>query len=142
MSSGCPCGSLPILTLVVSPEAILSTFILISENRQARLDERRNHLDLQINLLAEQENTKTLQLLEQIAKKLGVDATTDPDVKVLEQATRPDRLLEQIDKGVKQAGQKVASLIAFFASAFEFQSVHPKRGKRFCGTSDHVFALS
>jgi uncharacterized membrane protein len=42
------------LTLVVSLEAIfLSTFILISENRQARIDERRNHLDLQINLLAE-----------------------------------------------------------------------------------------
>ena len=95
------------LTLVVSLEAIfLSTFILISENRQARIDERRNHLDLQINLLAEQENTKTLQLLEQIAKKLGVDATTDPDVKVLEQATHPDKLLEQIDKGVKQADKK------------------------------------
>jgi uncharacterized membrane protein len=61
------------LTLVVSLEAIfLSTFILISENRQARIDERRNHLDLQINLLAEQENTKTLQLLEQIANKLEV----------------------------------------------------------------------
>ena len=42
------------LTLVVSLEAIfLSTFILISENRQARIDEPRNHLDLQINLLAE-----------------------------------------------------------------------------------------
>src|SRR6185436_2928086 len=41
------------LTLVVSLEAIfLSTFILISENRQARLGDRRNLLDLQINLLA------------------------------------------------------------------------------------------
>ena len=91
------------LTLVVSLEAIfLSTFILISENRQARIDERRNHLDLQINLLAEQENTKTLQLLEQIASKLGVDAKTDPDVEVLEQATRPDKLLEQIDQSVNQ----------------------------------------
>jgi uncharacterized membrane protein len=91
------------LTLVVSLEAIfLSTFILISENRQARIDERRNHLDLQINLLAEQENTKTLQLLEQIANKLGVDAKTDPDVEVLEQATRPDKLLEQIDQSVDQ----------------------------------------
>ena len=47
-----------------------------------------------------------MQLLEQIAKKLGVDATTDPDVKVLEQATHPDKLLEQIDKGVKQADKK------------------------------------
>ena len=38
------------LTLVVSLEAIfLSTFILISQNHDARISERRNHLDLQIN---------------------------------------------------------------------------------------------
>src|SRR4029453_8683590 len=36
-------------------EAIfLSTFILISQNRQNRMSELRNHLDLQINLLSEQ----------------------------------------------------------------------------------------
>src|SRR6185295_17886521 len=45
------------LTLVVSLEAIfLSTFILISQNHDAKISERRNHLDLQINLLSEQEN--------------------------------------------------------------------------------------
>jgi uncharacterized membrane protein len=58
------------LTLVVSLEAIfLSTFIMISENRQGRLDERRSHLDLQINLLAEQENTKMLALLKRSPAK-------------------------------------------------------------------------
>jgi uncharacterized membrane protein len=52
------------LTLVVSLEAIfLSTFILISQNYDMRVGERRNQLDLQINLLAEQENTKMLQIL-------------------------------------------------------------------------------
>lgn len=92
------------LTLVVSLEAIfLSTFIMISENRQGRIDERRSHLDLQINLLAEQENTKMLTLLEAIAKKMGVDPTEDPDVEVLEQATRPERLVEQIDASIKEA---------------------------------------
>lgn len=91
------------LTLVVSLEAIfLSTFIMISENRQQRIDERRSHLDLQINLLAEQENTKTLQLLEQIARKLGVDPADDPNIAILKQATRPEKLLEQIDESVKE----------------------------------------
>jgi uncharacterized membrane protein len=94
------------LTLVVSLEAIfLSTFIMISENRQGRIDERRSHLDLQINLLAEQESTKTLKLLEAIALKLGVDPTDDPDVGVLEQATRPDKLIEQIDASIKAQEQ-------------------------------------
>jgi len=91
------------LTLVVSLEAIfLSTFIMISENRQGRIDERRSHLDLQINLLAEQENTKTLQLLAAIATKLGIDPTDDPDVAVLEQAIRPDKLIEQIDRSAEE----------------------------------------
>ena len=61
------------LTLVVSLEAIfLSIFVLISQNNLTRLSERRAHLDLQINLLAEQESTKTVALLERIAKQLGV----------------------------------------------------------------------
>ena len=46
------------LTLIVSLEAIfLSTFILISQNLDSRISERRSHLDLQLNLLSEQENT-------------------------------------------------------------------------------------
>src|SRR4030095_7541038 len=61
------------LTLIVSLEAIfLSTFILISQNHETRLSERRNQLDLQINLLTEQENTKMLTLLGRIAEKVGV----------------------------------------------------------------------
>src|SRR3954451_18055783 len=83
------------LTLVVSLEAIfLSTFILISQNHDTRLSERRNHLDLQINLLSEQENTKMLQLLDRIAAKVGVESDDDPDISVLEEATRPDKLGE------------------------------------------------
>ena len=58
------------LTLVVSLEAIfLSIFVLISQNNLTRLSERRAHLDLQINLLAEQESTKTVALLERIAQR-------------------------------------------------------------------------
>jgi uncharacterized membrane protein len=92
------------LTLVVSLEAIfLSTFIMISENRKSRIDERRSHLDLQINLLAEQENTKMLTLLEAMARKMGVDSKEDPDIEVLEQATRPEKLVEQIDTSIEDA---------------------------------------
>src|SRR6476660_5480383 len=70
------------LTLVVSLEAIfLSTFILISQNHETRLSERRNQLDLQINLLMEQENTKMLKLLERIAHKVGASTEDDPTFK-------------------------------------------------------------
>ena len=87
------------LTLTVSLEAIfLSVFILISQNRQSALSERRAQLDLQVNLLSEQENTKMLELLEKIGDKVGVDVSNDPDVQVLEEATRPKELLQQIDQ--------------------------------------------
>lgn len=86
------------LTLVVSLEAIfLSTFILISQNYEMRITERRNQLDLQINLLSEQENTKMLQLLEQIAKKVGAHVEDDPQIGALEEATRPESLVRQIE---------------------------------------------
>ena len=99
-----------LLTLAVSLEAIfLSTFILISENRQSRVDERRSHLDLQINLLAEQENTKMLKLLKEIAQKVGVESHNDPEIAVLEQATLPQKLLQQIDATVQAEGEKPAS---------------------------------
>lgn len=85
------------LTLVVSLEAIfLSSFILISQNRAATVSERRNQLDLQINLLTEQENTKMLRLLQRMADKFGVEDDDDPSLHVLEQAMRPEKLAEQI----------------------------------------------
>lgn len=97
------------LTLVVSLEAIfLSTFILISQNNSGILTERRNHLDLQINLLAEQENTKMLRMLHLIAKRVGAEIDEDPTIDVLEQATRPEALVEQI----KEAETKVTSEIS------------------------------
>jgi len=86
------------LTLVVSLEAIfLSIFLLIAENRQARVEERRSKLDLQINLLAEQETTKTMKLLHLIARKVGVEEEADEEYAVLEQVTRPEKLIAQID---------------------------------------------
>lgn len=92
------------LTLVVSLEAIfLSTFILISQNEETRITERRNALGLQINLLTEQENTKILQMLDAIAKKLGVPIDDSLTLAQLEQATHPETLARQIDRASGEA---------------------------------------
>ncbi|RYF40215.1 MAG: DUF1003 domain-containing protein, partial [Comamonadaceae bacterium] len=87
----------------VSLEAIfLSAFILISQNYEMRISDRRNQLDLQINLLTEQENTKMLQLLEAIAHKVGCGLEDDPEIRALEQATRPETLARQIEEAYRQ----------------------------------------
>ena len=94
-----------LLTLVVSLEAIfLSTFILISQNRQSLIAERRNHLDLQINLLSEQENTKMLTMLEEIHQHLGIEGS-DPDIGVLTESTEPERLVKQIERHIEHEPQ-------------------------------------
>ncbi|MEK9155369.1 MAG: DUF1003 domain-containing protein [Patescibacteria group bacterium] len=61
------------LTMVVSLEAIfLSIFVLISQNRAAKVADLREEIDLQINIEAEQEITQMLKMLERIEKKLSV----------------------------------------------------------------------
>jgi len=91
------------LTLCVSLEAIfLSSFILIQQNYEMRITERRNQLDLQINLLAEQQNTKQLQLLDRMAKKMGLYDDDDPEIEVMEQATRPETLARQIEEAIRE----------------------------------------
>lgn len=85
------------LTLVVSLEAIfLSTFILISQNHDTKISERRNHLDLQINLLSEQENTRMIEILKAIAAKLNCEIPNDPDVDSLSEETDPQKVAAQI----------------------------------------------
>src|SRR5947207_2475459 len=72
------------LTFVVSLEAIFLTIaVLISQNRMIKQADRRVHLDLQVNMLAEQQATLTLELVRRIALRLGVEPVTDPKMAAL-----------------------------------------------------------
>ena len=91
------------LTLVVSLEAIfLSTFILISQNHDSRISDRRNHLDLQINLLSEQENTKRIMMLQAIASKVGAEIENDQEMRALAQDTELEKVVELIENTDKK----------------------------------------
>lgn len=99
------------LTLVVSLEAIfLSTFILISQNHETRLNERRNHLDLQINMLSEQENTKMIELLGMIAEKVGV-SREDLELDIFQEEVKPEKLVEQIVAATATPEEKVSLIV-------------------------------
>jgi len=70
----------PFLTMTVSLEAIfLALIVLASQNRLSRQTDKRSHLDLQIDLLAEREMTAVLQLLQDIARHLDVKTTVTPE---------------------------------------------------------------
>ncbi|MBC6982685.1 DUF1003 domain-containing protein [Caulobacter sp. 17J80-11] len=86
-----------ILAMVASVEAIfLSTFVLISQNRMMADAERRNELDLQINLLAEHEITRLIALVTDIADKLGIEAARDPELRELSRDVAPEAVLDEI----------------------------------------------
>jgi len=66
-----------ILALFVASESVfLTIFVLISQNRMARQAERRSHLDLQVGMLAEQELTMMLQMLQKLCQHTGVDVNS------------------------------------------------------------------
>src|ERR1700704_1957978 len=70
----------PFLTMTVSLEAIfLALFVLASQNTLTGQADKRSHLDLQIDLLAEREMTAVLQLLQDIAQHLEVRTSGTPE---------------------------------------------------------------
>lgn len=76
---------------------------MMSQNRQARLADQRNHLALQIALLAEQEDTQTLTLLRKICEKLEIKIEGQV-TKALEQSTDPETLIRQIKEVTEDKG--------------------------------------
>ena len=64
----------PLLALLLAMEAvILASCVLIRQNRAAELAEERSHIDLQVNMLAEREITKVIQMLDRISVALRID---------------------------------------------------------------------
>jgi uncharacterized membrane protein len=88
-----------ILATAASVEAIfLSTFVLISQNRDARLAERRAQLDLHINLLAEREITTLASTVRAIAEKIGADGSKQRELDDAERRIAPEHVLDKLDK--------------------------------------------
>jgi uncharacterized membrane protein len=89
----------PFLTMIVSLESIfLVLFLLMSQNRSNGQAERRAHLDRQINLLSEGENTKMLQMLQALCSHHGLGIARDPEVEKLARQIDAAQVIEEIKK--------------------------------------------
>jgi uncharacterized membrane protein len=89
--------SFVVLAMEASVEAIfLSTFVLISQNRMAAAADKRAELNLQINLLAEHELTKLSELVVEIAQRLDIHASADPELQEVQQDIAPETVLDEI----------------------------------------------
>ena len=61
----------------------MAIFVLISQNRNSKIDDLREETHLQINLISEKEITKLMKMMEILLEKQGVDLSQDPELKKL-----------------------------------------------------------
>jgi uncharacterized membrane protein len=88
-----------LLGMIVAVEAvILSSFILMRQNRMMRRGELRDHLNLQVDLLAEKEITKVLQMVRAICGHMGLrDIMGDKEIRELSQTTSIESLSQTLE---------------------------------------------
>jgi uncharacterized membrane protein len=85
---------------IVSLGAFLTaTVVLTKQNRLAKLEEQRAHLDLKVTLMTEQKAAKLINLIEELRRDLpNVRNRVDPEAVVLQQSMDPDRVLAALDE--------------------------------------------
>jgi len=88
-----------LLTMVVSLEAIfLAIIVLISQNREARIADLREEVELYISTYAESEITKLLYLQTLLLEKSGVDVSEDKDMQEMLKNLEADKIEQQLEK--------------------------------------------
>ncbi len=96
----------PLLATFLSLEAVLLTScVLIRQSAMDRTAERRDNLELQINLLAEKESTRSLDMLHRIASHLKIPDAIDQEVSELAKETPVDEIARELREREK-TGEK------------------------------------
>ncbi len=90
------------LTMVVSLEAIfLAIIVLVSQNREARVAELRDEIELQIGTISEGELTKLINLMVLLLEKQGIKIDEDPAFKKMLKPTDSKKLQEDIEEELR-----------------------------------------
>lgn len=88
-----------LLTMVVSLEAIfLAIIVLISQNREARVAELREEVELYINTYAESEITKLIHLQMFLLKKNGIDVSKDKELQDMLKSLESEEIEAELEK--------------------------------------------
>jgi uncharacterized membrane protein len=87
-----------LLGMIVSLEGVLlTTFVLMKQNRMSKRAETRNHLNLQVDLLAEREITKVIQMLQTVCTHMGLEGQArEREVEAMSRNTAVDVLAQEL----------------------------------------------
>lgn len=96
----------PILQMGVSLFAvILSVSVLINQNRQGHVEKIRQQVEFEVNVRAEEEITKVLNMLHEIHQKLGLNSTIDKELEEMKESTDLNRIHQTLS-GEEAGGKK------------------------------------
>ena len=98
-----------LMTFIVSLEGVLiATFVLIAQNRMSRQSDERDHLNLQISLLAEQEMTMMLKLLRRVSDTLEIPAESADEERAekLSEETNVYELVKSLRRELPQSEER------------------------------------
>ncbi len=78
----------PELEMVVSLFAIvLSVSVLINQNRQGRIEKIKQQIEFEVNVRAEEEITKILNMVHEIHMKMGLENKHDHELEIMKERT-------------------------------------------------------
>lgn len=83
---------------------LMTTIVLITQNRQSKATEQRRQLDLQVNLLVEQKVTKLIALVEELRHDLPqIENRHDPEAEAMKQTVDPHQVLKTLNQMLTEA---------------------------------------
>ena len=89
---------------------LMTTVVLITQNRQGKLAERREQLDLQMSLLTEQRTAKIIDLLEELRRDMpSVRNRVDAEAEALIQTVDPHEVLATLETKLEESLEATAA---------------------------------
>lgn len=86
---------------------LMTTAVLITQNRQAKVTEQRRHLDLQITLLTERKVSKLIALVEDLRKDIpSVKDHYDTEAQAMKEPVDPHTALTSLNKTLQSAAKE------------------------------------
>jgi uncharacterized membrane protein len=90
-----------LVTIVQLFSIVLSITILISQNQETKIEMVRQQMDFEINVRAEQEITKILQMIEVIHAELGI-AKADKELEQMKEAIDISEVKEDVEQAIEE----------------------------------------
>ena len=77
---------------------MLAAFVLMKQNRMSVIADRRDHLDLQVNLLTERKATQIIQMLDRLSLHVGIEQNPDADSRELGRYVAVEHLVDALER--------------------------------------------